>query len=97
VEHWQSAVPGFVPPSYVDKITDAETVYAYLPVEQIRHHVNDPDIHYHLAGKDAIHLMTQKVRYGIVFHARANDAYGCGFLDLFSRVLSASTIRSLDD
>jgi hypothetical protein len=61
VEHWQSSVPGFEPPSYVDKITDLETVYAYLPVEQIRHHVNDPDIHYHLAGKDAIHLMTQKV------------------------------------
>lgn len=61
LDHWRAAVPGFVPPRYVDKITDAETVYAYLPVEQIRSHVNDPDVHYHLAGKDAIHLMTQKV------------------------------------
>jgi ATP-grasp domain len=62
LEHWSEAVPGFVAPTFVDKITDEHTVYAYLPVEQIRHHVNDPDVHYHLAGKDAIHLMTQKVR-----------------------------------
>ena len=60
MEHWTDAVPGFVPPTFCDKITDEDTVYAYLPVEQIRHHVNDPDVHYHLAGKDAIHLMTQK-------------------------------------
>jgi hypothetical protein len=60
MEHWTEAVPGFVPPTFVDKITDEDTVYAYLPVEQIRHHINDPDVHYHLAGKDAIHLMTQK-------------------------------------
>lgn len=43
LEHWKAAVPGFQPPSYVDVITDSEVVYAYLPVEQIRHHVNDPD------------------------------------------------------
>jgi hypothetical protein len=61
LEHWSEAVPGFVAPTFIDKITDEHTVYAYLPVEQIRHHVNDPDVHYHLAGKDAIHLMTQKV------------------------------------
>jgi hypothetical protein len=61
LEHWTEAVPGFTVPTFVDKITDEHTVYAYLPVEQIRHHVNDPDVHYHLAGKDAIHLMTQKV------------------------------------
>jgi hypothetical protein len=60
IEHWKDAVPGFVAPTFIDKITDDHTVYAYLPVEQIRHHVNDPDVHYHLAGKDAIHLMTQK-------------------------------------
>jgi hypothetical protein len=99
VEHWQSSVPGFVPPSYVDKITDAETVYAYLPVEQIRHHVNDPDIHYHLAGKDAIHLMTQKVsRFGTKWmdcfsfcfmrSERASGCQWCGFLDLFFASLS---------
>ena len=34
--------------------------YAYLPVEQLKHHGNDPDTHFHLAGKDAIHPMTQK-------------------------------------
>ena len=27
---------------------------------QIKNHVNDPDVPYHLAGKDAIHLMTEK-------------------------------------
>ena len=62
MDHWKAAVPNFKPPSYVPKITDENTVYAYLPVEQIRNHVNDPDAHYHLAGKDAIHMMTQKVR-----------------------------------
>jgi hypothetical protein len=59
-EHWAEVIPDFKPPSYVDKITDNETVYAYLPVEQIRNHMNDPEVHYHLAGKDAIHMMTQK-------------------------------------
>ena len=61
VEHWAATIPGFVAPSFVDKIdTNENTVYAYLPVEQLKHHVNDPDTHFHLAGKDAIHLMTQK-------------------------------------
>ena len=63
MEHWKEAIPDFSEPSFVPKIdTDENTVYAYLPVEQLKHHVNDPDTHYHLAGKDAIHLMTQKVR-----------------------------------
>jgi hypothetical protein len=35
-------------------------VYAYLPLENIKQHLNDPHIHYHLAGKDVIHLMTKK-------------------------------------
>lgn len=61
VDHWKAAVPGYKPASYVDKITEEDTAYAYLPVEQILNHVNDPQTHYHLAGKDAIHLMTQKV------------------------------------
>jgi hypothetical protein len=61
MEHWAKVVPNFKAPTFVDKITDNDTAYAYLPVEQIRNHVNDPDIHYHLAGKDAIHMMTQKV------------------------------------
>ncbi|EEC51929.1 predicted protein [Phaeodactylum tricornutum CCAP 1055/1] len=58
--HWQKTVPGVVVPTLVPKVTDNDVVYAYLPVEQIQHHVNDPNTHYHLAGKDAIHLMTQK-------------------------------------
>ena len=63
MEHWKEAIPDFSEPSFVPKIdTDENTVYAYLPVEQLKHHVNDPDTHYHLAGKNAIHLMTQKVR-----------------------------------
>jgi carbamoylphosphate synthase large subunit len=60
VEHWAASIPDYTPAHYVNKITDQETVYAYLPVEQIQHHLNDPDIHYHLAGKDTIHMMTQK-------------------------------------
>jgi hypothetical protein len=60
MEHWAAAVPGIPLPHFCSKVTEEDTVYAYLPVEQIKIHVNDPDIHYHLAGKDAIHLMTQK-------------------------------------
>ena len=61
MDHWAHSLPHFQPPTFVNKIdTDLNTVYAYLPVEQLKHHVNDPDTHFHLAGKDAIHLMTQK-------------------------------------
>jgi len=61
LEHWAEVLPDFVPPTFVDKIdTQENSVYAYLPVEQLQHHVNDPETHFHLAGKDAIHLMTQK-------------------------------------
>lgn len=67
-EHWASVIPDYTPSSYVNKIRnddtvaseENDTVYAYLPVEQIRNHLNDPDVHYHLAGKDTIHMMTQK-------------------------------------
>jgi hypothetical protein len=58
-EHWAETVPGIKLPNFVDKVRESDLVYAYLPVEQIKNHVNDPDTHYHLAGKDAIHLMTQ--------------------------------------
>ena len=59
LEHWEKTVD--IPlPSFVNVIHQEDLVYAYLPVEQIKHHVNDPDTHYHLAGKDAIVLMTQK-------------------------------------
>jgi hypothetical protein len=60
MEHWAEAVPDVPAPHFISKVTEEDTVYAYLPVEQIKNHVNDPDVHYHLAGKDAIHLMTQK-------------------------------------
>lgn len=61
IDHWKKTVPGVKVPTFVPKIhTETDTVYSYLPVEQIEHHVNDPTVHYHLAGKDAIHLMTQK-------------------------------------
>jgi hypothetical protein len=61
VEHWAQTLPGFQTPNFVSKIdTDQNTVYAYLPVEQLKLHVHDPDTHFHLAGKDAIHLMTRK-------------------------------------
>jgi ATP-grasp domain len=61
VDHWQKHIPGFVPPTFVPDIQPDQAVYAFLPVESIDNaHVNDPSVHYHLAGKDAIHLMTQK-------------------------------------
>lgn len=60
LEHWAEVLPEVPSPSFVDKITAEDTAYAYLPVQDIKNHVNDPDTHYHLAGKDAIHLMTQK-------------------------------------
>ena len=60
MDHWKEAIPDYVPSEFVNKITENDTAYAYLPVEQIKNHVNDPNIHYHLAGKDSIHLMTNK-------------------------------------
>lgn len=62
VEHWENAIPGFVRPRFVSKIpaTGAPPVYAYLPCEGIANHVNDPSVHYHCAGKDALHLMSDK-------------------------------------
>jgi ATP-grasp domain len=61
VDHWQKHIPGFIPPTFVPDIQPDQAVYAFLPVESIDNtHVNDPSVHYHLAGKDAIHLMTQK-------------------------------------
>jgi ATP-grasp domain len=60
LEHWSKTVPGSVMPKFVSTIKSDDLVYAYLPVEQIQKHLNDPVIHYHLAGKDSIVLMTQK-------------------------------------
>ena len=42
VDHWKEAIPDYVPSEFVSKITEQETCYAYLPVEQIKNHVNDP-------------------------------------------------------
>jgi ATP-grasp domain len=58
VQHWAKYIPDFVAPRFQSHIPDAVSVYAYLPVESIKHHVNDPYVHYHLAGKDAIPMMS---------------------------------------
>jgi hypothetical protein len=60
IEHWQDIFPHIPMPHFVNKVQENDIVYAYLPVEQIKNHVNDPDTHYHLIGKNSIHLMTQK-------------------------------------
>jgi hypothetical protein len=60
LEHWIKYIPNHVPPKFVHEISKEAQVYAYLPLEEMTHHVNDPYKHYHLCGKDAIHLMTDK-------------------------------------
>lgn len=62
LEHWEAAVPQIMTarPRFVSKIRDADNVYAYFPCESVKHHLNDPRIHFHLAGKDSIPLMTLK-------------------------------------
>lgn len=65
MEHWKKHIPHFIEPTFVSNIIDNDNedtpiVYSYLPCEQIKNHMNDPHIHYHLCGKDAIHLMTNK-------------------------------------
>jgi hypothetical protein len=43
MEHWESVLPGFARPSFANKIdTELDIDYAYLPVEQLKYHVNDP-------------------------------------------------------
>ena len=60
LEHWQTIFPQIPMPHFVNKVQESDIVYAYLPVEQIKNHVNDPETHYHLIGKNSIHLMTQR-------------------------------------
>lgn len=60
MEHWKKWIPNFVEPTLVSEITENDIVYAYLPVEHIHNHVNDPHVHYHVCGKDALHLMTKQ-------------------------------------
>jgi hypothetical protein len=56
MEHWQANIPGFVAPIFAPEIPSEGKVYAYLPMESISNYVNDPHVHYHLCGKDALHL-----------------------------------------
>jgi len=42
IEHWTKTVPGVTVPNFVTKVTEEDTVYAYLPVEAIKNHINDP-------------------------------------------------------
>ena len=60
MEHWRTIFPQIPMPHFVNKVQENDIVYAYLPVEQIKNHVNDPETHYHLIGKNSIHLMTQR-------------------------------------
>jgi hypothetical protein len=59
-DHWQLAIPDFKQPRFCDTLPEDSLVYAYLPLERVKRHLNDPYIHYHLCGKDAIPLMTDK-------------------------------------
>ena len=56
MEHWNATIPGFVNPIFVPDIPTDGKVYAYLPMESISNYVNNPHVHYHLCGKDALHL-----------------------------------------
>jgi hypothetical protein len=47
LDHWEATIPGFDRPSFVSTIPDSAQVYAYLPCESIKRHLNDPSIHYH--------------------------------------------------
>ncbi|GAX24907.1 hypothetical protein FisN_2Lh178 [Fistulifera solaris] len=66
MEHWAETIPNYCPPTWASKIEiEKDLVYSYLPVEAFEAEnaagqVNAPAIHYHLAGKDAIHMMTTK-------------------------------------
>ena len=60
LDHWDRSIPGFERPRFVSEIDDDAQVYAYLPCETIKKHVNCPHIHYHLAGKENLRLMTDK-------------------------------------
>jgi len=62
VQHWKDSIPNFQVPSFTPHIQNYSKVYAYLPVEHldIHRHVINPHVHYHLAGKDALNLMTDK-------------------------------------
>lgn len=58
LSHWIQTIPNFVCPEFVCTIPPTSKIYAYLPTENLPNHVHDPDVHYELAGKRAINLMT---------------------------------------
>lgn len=60
VNHWRSTIPDFVEPNIIHTIPPDATVCAFLPLEEYQSHVVDPEVHYHLAGKDAIPRMTSR-------------------------------------
>jgi hypothetical protein len=67
IEHWRQYVPGFVVPPFVHEIPNDAQVYAYLPVEHIAHHVNDPHVHYHIAGNSFLGKRTWTLRSSALF------------------------------
>lgn len=61
LEHWKDVLPDhFVEPPFVAEMDVNSRVYAYAPCESIPNHINDPFMHFHLSGLDALHLMTKR-------------------------------------
>ena len=58
MEHWIASIPGFKCPYFVKEIPTDGLVYNYLPMENVANSMNDPFVHYHLCGKDALPLST---------------------------------------
>jgi hypothetical protein len=61
LEHWKDVLDNrFVQPQFVHDIDVNSRVYAFAPCESIPNHINDPFMHFHLSGLDALHLMTKR-------------------------------------
>lgn len=59
IEHWCRAIPNFSIPTFLHHIPPTTTICAFLPLEGLGdQHLIDPDVHYELAGKRAIPMMT---------------------------------------
>lgn len=56
--HWNKSIPYYVDPVVVTSIPDNAVANAYMPMEQVKNFVCDPEVHYRIAGKDAIPDMT---------------------------------------
>lgn len=57
LEHWILYIPTFIIPTFTSIIDMKHSIiYAYLPIEHIPNHVNNPHVHYHVSGKDILHL-----------------------------------------